>query len=113
MGMNFGEVDRLAASLAAAPAVMTAGATVVVGDTVEQTASDARAFAPVLTGELHNGIITEHRGLSGRVISTAGHSEYVEDGTSDTAPQPFMRPAAERNEARLAEGLLHVAADIL
>lgn len=61
------------------------------------TERDARALAPERTGELRDGIRAQARGLSVDVTSEAPYSLYVEEGTSDTAPQPFMGPAVERN----------------
>lgn len=113
MGFDVSEVDHLAADLGKAPAIVTAGSAVVVGRTVGQMTRDAQSFAPVLSGELRASIEGEFHGLSGTVTAAARYAAYVEYGTSDTAPQPFMRPAADRNEPRFAEGLLDVASRIL
>lgn len=111
--IEFGEVTHLHADLAAAPARVDRGAQDAVGDYVSGTERDARAFAPVLTGELKAGIRGRAVGLLGEVISEAPYSGYVEEGTSDTAPQPFLGPAHEANvpgvERRLGdagEGIL-------
>lgn len=113
MGFDMSEVDHLAADLAAAPAKVTAGSVRVVHDVTEDTARDAQHFAPVLTGELRDMIRAESHGLSGTVISESDHGGYVEHGTSDTPAQPYMRPAAELNALRLADGLGDVGEDIL
>lgn len=97
MGIEYGDVSRLRNDLGIAPTRVGAAAHDAVGDFVTATARDARAFAPVLTGELKSGIRGQHLGLVGEVVSEAPYSDYVEDGTSDTAPQPFMSPALERN----------------
>jgi len=113
MGFDVSEVDHLAADFAAAPAVVAVGSAVVVGNSVQQIARDAQDLAPELTGDLRAKIRGESQGLSGSVVSESDHAAYVEYGTSDTAPQPHMRPAADRNEPRFAEGLLGVVTGAL
>lgn len=113
MGADYTQVDHLAADLAAAPAkveLVSAGA---VADTVRHGENDAQRFAPVRTGFLRGNIRGYALGLTGLLISLAKYSEYVEDGTSDTAPQPFMRPAAELMAGRLEKGLGDAGEDIL
>jgi HK97 gp10 family phage protein len=113
MGFDFSQVDRLAADLAAAPAVVAVKAMRVVSDTADAVQQDAQGFAPVLTGELRASIEASAHGLTAEVSADAGYAAYVEYGTSDTAPQPFMRPAVDANEGRLADGLSDVASGIL
>lgn len=108
MSIDSSEVKHLAADLYAAPAKVETGAIGAVSDSTNDTERDAKIFAPVFTGELKERIESSSRGLSGEVVSRAGHSEYVEDGTSDTAPQPFMGPALELN----APGLEHQLGDV-
>jgi len=71
---------------------------------------DAKDFAPVDTGALRKSIRIEKKGKlkvsiiaggggiinprSGREVDYAG---YVEFGTSRASPQPYMRPALEKN----------------
>jgi HK97 gp10 family phage protein len=71
---------------------------------------DARDLAPVDTGALRRSIRTEKKGKlevlviaggggvtnprTGREVDYAG---YVEYGTSRMSPQPYMRPALEKN----------------
>lgn len=113
MGFDFSEVDHLAADLAAAPAKAHVGSVRAVASTTRSTQRDAQYFAPERTGFLHDNIVAESHGLHGRVISLADYSEYVEDGTDDTPAQPFMRPAAEVNVDRLADGVGDAGEDIL
>lgn len=107
------EIFQLAADLAAAPAAITVGAIGALASEIEAAAHDAQSLAPVLTGELRAGIIGESRGLTGEVTSGAGYSAYVEYGTSDTAPQPFMRPAMERREPLLERAWDDVVSGVL
>ncbi|MGH8940861.1 MAG: HK97-gp10 family putative phage morphogenesis protein, partial [Actinomycetes bacterium] len=111
--IDFSEVTRLRNDLAAAPAKVTAGAQNDVRATVADTERDAKAFAPVLTGELVDRIHGSVSGLDGEVTSGARYAEYVEDGTSDTAPQPHMGPALDVNAPRLEQRLGDTGEDIL
>lgn len=115
MGVHFdtSEVDRLASDLAAAPAKVTADCAVAVSRSAEELQQDARRFAPVLTGALREGIRVEKAGLSASVVSTVRYADYVEYGTSDTAPQPYMRPAADLAGPRLEDAVGDAAEDIL
>jgi len=67
-----------------------------------EVAEDLRMSAPVLTGELRAGIRERYRqgGLSGQAVSTARHTTFVVNGTSDTEAQDFMTPAGERSRQR-------------
>ena len=86
----------LAARLERAPRLIAQRAAKDVDDWGRSTERAARALAPEDTGTLRNGIRAEVRGLSAEVHSDAPYSVYVEEGTSDTAPQPFMAPALEQ-----------------
>lgn len=105
MGVEYGDVTRLRTDLVTAPARVMPDAVDAVDDYVSGTERDAKAFAPVLTGELKARIRGRRAGLLGEVVSEADYSVYVEEGTSDTAPQPFMTPAHERNIDRAEHGL--------
>ena len=88
-------------------------ASAVVRKVALDTEADAKALAPVDTGNLRNSITTavQGGGLRAAVVATASYAPYVEQGTSRQAPQPFMGPATDRNApmfreamARLGEG---------
>lgn len=113
MGVDSSEVQRLAADLAAAPAKVAGKSAHAVARTAQQTKRDAQRFAPVLTGALREGIDVEVSGLEASIVSTVRYSDYVEYGTSDTAPQPYMRPAADLAGGPLADGLGDAGEDIL
>lgn len=113
MGADSSQVWHLAADLHAAPAKVTAGAVGDVSEAARDLQRNAQRFAPVLTGELREGIVVSGRGLSATVSSTVRYAGYVEYGTSDTAPQPHMRPAAELAAGPLADDLGDTGADIL
>lgn len=107
------ELYDLAGDLVRGAARVAAQAPVVVAKSTHDTERDAKAGAPVLTGELRDSIHAVIHGLSGEVVATADHAEYVEDGTSVMAPQPYMGPALQRNERPFVARLERVAGDIL
>jgi HK97 gp10 family phage protein len=109
MGFDMSEVDRLANDLAVAPAKVAAKTPAVEHRTAEAVAHDAEILSPKLTGYLSQNIEVH----GSQAIAMARYSGYVEWGTSDTAPQPFMRPAADRNVGTLADGMGDIAEDIL
>lgn len=80
---------------------------------------DAKTFCPVDTGALKNSIGTDLTGdgRSGRMTAIIGptmnYASYVERGTSRQAPQPYMRPAAERHVPRLERAIREIGGDIL
>lgn len=93
-------LDALLGKLDALPDQMRAGAERAVADETEEVTQDMRDGAPFLTGELREGMQSEVDGLSGRAVSTARHSTFVENGTSRSPAQPFAGPAAERSRTR-------------
>jgi len=119
INLDASEVDHLAADLAAAPARVVAESTLVVAKVAQQTKRNAQRFAPVDTGHLHGSIQVLAHGLSATIAASTGdgahreYADYVEFGTSDTRPQPFMRPAADLAADPLEDGLADAAEHIL
>lgn len=113
MSADASEVFALAADLAAAPAKVQGESVGAVAKSARSVQRDAQRFAPVLTGLLRESIETHGAGLTAEVVATARYSDYVEYGTSDTAPQPFMRPAADLAADPLADDLGDAAEHIL
>lgn len=83
---------ELAAAAMAGPAARQTEAKV-----AEDAAERMRTLAPVLSGELRDGI----EAVEGEIVSKARHSAPVEFGTSDTPAQPFFRPAMHESEQEL------------
>lgn len=81
----------------AAPARIITGTSLIIRKTAYDSEADMKALAAVDTGFMRNSISTFAAGLYAEVGPTADYSIFVEDGTSTQAPQPFVRPAAERN----------------
>ena len=72
-------------------------------EAAEIVAEDARRRAPLGPGDMHlrDHITVEPEGIAGYLV-LAGNEEtfyghMVEFGTSHSAPQPFLLPAAEEN----------------
>jgi HK97 gp10 family phage protein len=67
-----------------------------VEEAAQQVAAVAREKAPVDTGALRDSItVVEAEGNSRDVIADVRYANFVEFGTSDTEPEPFLRPAVE------------------
>lgn len=64
-----------------------------------KVADEMRDLAPSLTGALRSSIRTSDEG----VIVGVDYGAYVEYGTADTAPQPFVLPAVNRLARPAAE----------
>jgi HK97 gp10 family phage protein len=100
---DLSDVTKLVADLAAAPARVERVSSAKMTEIASRLRDDARANAPVDTGELRDSIEI-HGGKGYRIVrATAPHSFFVEFGTSDTAPQPFMWPAAARAAVAMHE----------
>lgn len=83
--------------------------------TTADIAADAKKLAPVDTGFLRSSIQTSAAGSNANVAqgiiqAQANYSKHLEFGTSKSAPQPFMGPAADRHTPALQEALSQIAA---
>lgn len=98
-------MPELSRKLRALPEVVEAASRKAVKGQTEETADDMRAGAPFKTGELREGINAEFdpKTITGRAVSTARHSPFVENGTADTPAQPFVEPAANKARRRFPE----------
>ena len=80
---------------------------------------DARAAAPVDSGELRDSIDARifgdgRRGsVTGVVGAAARHSLFVEFGTSKMAPQPYLGPALAANADAFVAAVERIAEDLL
>lgn len=110
MSVNFdmSEVADLAADLAAAPVAATRASSEAMTRIAARLRDDAKAAAPVDTGELRDSIVVRGGKDHRIVIATADHSSFVEFGTSDTAPQPYMWPQVPEASRALAEAMAAV-----
>jgi HK97 gp10 family phage protein len=101
---NTTELDILVSDLATAPLRAQVECALAVRKAARTIEREAKALAPVRTGHLKNSIHSQVRGLAGFVRASTSYANYVEYGTSEMAPEPYMRPAAERGYSVLAEG---------
>jgi len=101
---DMSEVTALAADLAAAPVKAGRVATSSVAKVAAQLRSDVAGAAPVLTGETRASVSMSVDGDSA-TVTAGGAAFWLEFGTSDTRPQPFVWPQVPAADKRLAEAL--------
>jgi HK97 gp10 family phage protein len=63
--------------------------------------ADAKTRVPVLTGTLRDSIGPDEDGYG----AGAPYAPFVEFGTSDTAPQPFIGPSSDTAETVFVTGI--------
>ena len=54
-----------------------------------------------LVGSISTSIKKQGTAVVGQIIASAEYAPYLEFGTSDIRPRPFMQPALERNRPRI------------
>ena len=96
-----GDLTNLARGFALAPLAVNVAVKAMLRTEGHRTANDAKATVAKLTGATAASISVREYEKSVAVIAADEASPYLEYGTSDTAPQPFMRPAADRAEQRI------------
>lgn len=85
---------QLAAELAIVASTIEARARLVEVEKARDVAETMRSLVPVDTGRLRDSISAE----GNEAGPTVPYASFVEFGTSDTAPQSFVWPAAEKHE---------------
>lgn len=73
-------------------------------------AEEARRLAPIDTGELKESIragpvTLGDGGVRGQVAATAPHAPYLEMGTKEQAPRPFLYPAYQAQRDALVQAV--------
>ena len=84
--------------------------TVTFGQRIVDSAQDIVA---VDSGELHDSIGLLERSGGGDVVATAPHAGFVEFGTVNMPPQPFLRPAFRKHRKGYRQALLNVSVGLL
>lgn len=108
------DVKKLQAKLDAVGPANKARAERALRKAAKDVERDAKLLVPVDTGALKNSIGIDQPSPSQAIIGpTMNYASYVERGTSRQAPQPYMRPAAERNVPLLARAVRDIGGDIL
>jgi HK97 gp10 family phage protein len=98
-----GQLDILVGDLSTAPSRVEIYSHEAVRKAALAIRREAKALVPQpghnlsgrSTGRLKQSIYFRTKGLSGFVRANTPYADYVEYGTSEMAPEPFMRPAAE------------------
>lgn len=119
MAMDNREVRMLSAMLERS--IKTTGPKVqlVVRKVAKDIVRDAKLLAPVDTGNLKNSITHSdlrsigHAGGEVEIGPTANYGYFMEYGTSRVAPQPYMNPAADRNEGPFQQAMAQLAEEAL
>jgi HK97 gp10 family phage protein len=95
-------IQELSRKLKALPEVVERAAKQAVQDETIAVAQDMRRNAPRETGNLADKIQAEidSTKLTGKAVSTAPYTTFVVHGTSKTAANDFMTPAALRSGRR-------------
>ena len=108
------DLARFAEDLRENADTLTRRASQVVRKAALDTMADAKTLAPVDTGNLRNSITTDARqgDLVAVVEATASYSAYIEWGTSKMRPQPFMRPAQDRNTGPFIDAISQLAEEV-
>lgn len=114
---DMSEFRRLAEDLKRAGKKAHRGATVATTKSARRLESEAKAFAPVDTGNLRSSIGTDIEESTTAVVAevgpTASYGAHVEDGTSRMAPQPYMAPAFDRAVPDWLDALADVAREAM
>ena len=107
------EIERYATDLRRAADTLTQRASQVVRKAAMDTAGDAEVLAPVDTGNLRNSIIVQVESpLIAATVATAEYAVYQEYGTRFQPPQPFMRPAQDRNTNGFIQALSQLVEEV-
>lgn len=105
---DMSEVRDLSRTLDRAGIPAEAASHLHVKTTAARLAADARGSVAVRSGDTYRSIRVEDEGDDATVIADSDAAFYLEFGTSDTAPQPFMWPHAPAAARRLAEAMENI-----
>ena len=119
IAIDVSELRALASDLDRAAGRVGADAAAVVRKTAKKIEADAKALAPVGTGNLRNSISTDVEGdgrftaITAAVGPTAFYGAFVEYGTSQNGPRPYMGPAFERHSPGMVAEIEKILDDLL
>lgn len=101
LSIDTDELRKLAGDLTASAAKTEAVSSAMMSKVAKDLHQDARSNTPVATGALRESIYLRG-GKDYRTVGTdLRYAMFVEFGTSDTSPQPFIHPAARKAEQSL------------
>lgn len=104
MSADSSQLAALAAELGAAAVKADRTSSEALAKVGARLRDDVRAAAPVLTGETKSSVKLKVDGSSA-TVTAGGAAFWLEFGTSDTRPQPFVWPQIPAADTRLAEAL--------
>jgi HK97 gp10 family phage protein len=107
------EFDRYAADLVSASEGIDEDAERAMGRVGRGVLLSAEQNAPVLTGFLRQSLYLIQRGTTAIVATDDPKAVFVEYGTSDTRPQPFIGPAADEWEPELVREVEKIRDDVV
>mgnify|MGYP002352280369 CR=1 FL=1 len=114
------ELNALAADLSNVAGKVGPLVQTVMRKTARDIEGDAKAFAPVDTGNLKSSIghsdlrtVGQSGDLEVEIGPTANYGAFVEFGTSRMAPHAFMGPALDRRAPGFVAALEQIAGGIL
>jgi HK97 gp10 family phage protein len=119
MGANISSLELLYTDLGNAGKRAVEMAKLVIKKTALDIERNAKAIAPVDTGNLKNSIgHSDMRMLSSEHLQvdigpTAEYGQYVEFGTSTQAPQAFMGPSLDRFSGPFEQAMAQIGAEAL
>lgn len=113
MHFDTSELRDLERDLEKGAAKVEAAAVKIVAKVALDIERDAKAIAPVDTGNLKGSIGSDIAGLTAEIGPTASYSGFVEYGTSKMHAQPYMGPAAEKNTPAFVDAMGQLGAKIL
>ena len=109
MRIDARDFDHLAVALAEVGPRTFKAAAMVTEKAARDIERDAKAFAPVDTGNLRSSIGTDltvdASRISATIGATADYAAYVEYGTSTMAPHAHLGPAYDRHVGEWADAL--------
>jgi HK97 gp10 family phage protein len=116
---EFGELAKLDADLGVEAVRVGAKVSAVVRSSGEAAANTARQIVAVDEGDVRDSIDMRLMGdgrstnMTAYVRAGTDHAFYLEYGTSKMAPQPYMRPALDREEPVFTAKMAALLGDVL
>lgn len=109
VSIDVSEMHDLASDLRHHGDEAPAQADLVVGKVAHDIVARAQQLVPVDTGYLKSTIGADVDGLSAEIGPTAEYGGYVELGTSEMSPQPYLAPAFDQGVGQLEDAFEHIA----
>ncbi len=113
VSVDVSELQVLAADMQRNADLVEPAAKRVIARTGFAVVATAQALVPVDTGLLKSSLNVDVDGLSFEAGTGIEYGEYVELGTSEMAPQPYLGPAFDQHERSAADALGDIGERIL